>query len=891
MRKRRGLTLLLVTLACALAAPTAATALPSGFHDDVVFSGLEEPTAVRFASDGRVFVAEKAGRLLVFDSLADPSPTVFADLRTQVYDRFDKGLLGLALDPGFPAQPYVYLLYTYDHLLGESAPAPKWGQPDHSGDDCPKPSGTGVDDCPASGRLVRLTAAGGGDHAEESGGEVVEDVLVEGWCQQFSSHSIGDLEFDAAGKLWASGGEGGDANGVDYGQAGWPQRNQCGDPPVGIGGVQSPPSAEGGALRAQDARTPPDPLDPGADPTGLSGALIRIDPGSGEGLPSNPLAASADANERRLVAYGFRNPFRFAIDPAHGEVYVGNVGWNTYEEIDRVPIGAAQPFNSGWPCYEGPGPNPSYQSLGLNICNGLYAEPGATSAPFFYYRHDHPISGEDDCPSQAGSAISGMAVYGGGSFPAAYDGALFFADAVRGCVYAMLAGEDGRPDPLTAAPFLSEPGNYPGVDLEVGPDGALYYASLFSEGPLGEPFGPGAIHRVSYNPDAPRARLTADPRWGPASPAQPLEVHLDAGASTSAKGEALSYAWDLDGDGSFETPGGATRTLSLTGQQNLTVAVRVSDSGGTGVAQATLYPGDTPPVPEIAAPSEGLEWHVGQSIHFSGSAADAEDEGVPATNLFWRARLYHCPGGCHAHPLQAFPSTAAGTLVAPNHDYPSHIELTLTAVDSRGLAASRSLQLYPRRVDLALATEPPGLSLSAGVVNAATPFGLAAIEGGEVILSAPATQQLGGTTYAWRSWSDGGERVHGVEAAPGGSYTAVYTASAGPGETGGRETPRQQLSPGTSTIVRPAKPRLRLRQHPPKLTTARSARFSFGLDEAGGRFRCKLDRGPYRPCGSPRVYRRLGLGAHLLRIVAVAADGSAAGSLAFPWRIVADRRG
>src|SRR5687768_6692383 len=58
----------------------AATILQPGFSEKVVFSGLTNPTAVRFAADGRVFVAEKRGVIKVFDSLTDTTPNVFADL-------------------------------------------------------------------------------------------------------------------------------------------------------------------------------------------------------------------------------------------------------------------------------------------------------------------------------------------------------------------------------------------------------------------------------------------------------------------------------------------------------------------------------------------------------------------------------------------------------------------------------------------------------------------------------------------------------------------------------------------------------------------------------------------------------------------------------------------
>ena len=61
-----------------------------------------------------------------------------------------------------------------------------------------------------------------------------EQVLIEDWCQQFPSHSIGTLEFGADGTLYVSGGDGASFNFVDYGQDGNPV-NPCGDPPGGVG--------------------------------------------------------------------------------------------------------------------------------------------------------------------------------------------------------------------------------------------------------------------------------------------------------------------------------------------------------------------------------------------------------------------------------------------------------------------------------------------------------------------------------------------------------------------------------------------------------------------------------------------------------------------------------
>ena len=188
----------------------ASETLPSRFRDTAVFTGLTQPTAVRFASDGRVFVAEKSGLIKVFDSLTDPSPTTFADLRTSTYNFWDRGLLGLALDPQFPTKPYVYVLYSYDAPVGGTAP--RWGTAGATSDPCPTPPGPTTDGCVISSRLSRLTASGDTMSSEK--------VLLNSWCQQFPSHSVGSLVFGADGALYASAGDGASFTGVDYGQVG-----------------------------------------------------------------------------------------------------------------------------------------------------------------------------------------------------------------------------------------------------------------------------------------------------------------------------------------------------------------------------------------------------------------------------------------------------------------------------------------------------------------------------------------------------------------------------------------------------------------------------------------------------------------------------------------------
>ena len=122
MVMRLPIALLTVVMAAVVAPSAQAATLPPGFSEHTIFAGLTQPTAVRFAPDGRVFVAEKAGVIKEFDSLSDTTPTVYADLRTNVHDYWDRGLLSFALDPAFPVKSVMYVLYTYDAPVGGTAP-------------------------------------------------------------------------------------------------------------------------------------------------------------------------------------------------------------------------------------------------------------------------------------------------------------------------------------------------------------------------------------------------------------------------------------------------------------------------------------------------------------------------------------------------------------------------------------------------------------------------------------------------------------------------------------------------------------------------------------------------------------------------------------------------
>ena len=748
---RSGFVLAAFMLAASVVLPTAPSAsaatLPTGFQESVVFTGLTNPTAVRFASDGRVFVAEKRGVIKVFDSLTDTSPTTFADLNVNVYNFWDRGLLGLALAPDFPADPYVYVLYTYDHVLGSAAAAPRWGTAGVYSDPCPTPPGATDDGCVVSGRLSRLRADGN----TMTG---TEQVLVEDWCQQYPSHSIGSVEFGRDGALYASGGDGASFNFTDYGQDGSPL-NPCGDPPGPPGTMLTPPTAEGGALRSQDLRT-------SGDPVTLDGTVIRVNPATGDGLRNDP---SSDPNARRIIADGLRNPFRIMARPGTDEIWVGDVGWTEWEEINRIVAPADSVVdNFGWPCYEGAGRQSGYDGANLNVCENLYAT-GAVRSPYHAYHHNNRVVPNETCPVGS-SSIAGLdfEFNPDNNYPVEYQDALFFADYSRDCIWVMPKGADGHPAPGLVRTFVAAAANP--VNLEIGPGGDLYYVD----------FDGGTIRRIQYlgANRPPVAVAAASPTSGPA----PLTVTFNGSQSSDPDGDTLTYAWDLDGDGQHDDSTAVGPTFTYTTSGSHTASLRVTDSrGASGQAAVTVTVGasNSPPSVTITAPAAGTLWKVGDVVNFSGTATDAQDGTLPPSALSWRLLQQHCPSNCHTHEVQRFAGVSSGSFTAPDHEYPSYLELELTATDSGGLTTTVTRRLDPRTVVLTFQTNPGGMRLTVDGTAGTASFTRTVIVGSAHTIIAITPQTKGGKSYTFSSWSDGGAATHNITApATATTYTARF---------------------------------------------------------------------------------------------------------------------
>jgi glucose/arabinose dehydrogenase len=720
--------------------------MQDGFSLEDITSVLNQPVAFGFTAAGRMYVAEKRGTVQVFDSVSDPSPTQVIDVSPNVHDYWDRGLLGFAVDPGFGSgSDYVYLLYTYD-------PGNSWG------DDCADPTNTG---CLVNGRLSRFQIQANGTAGSEL------EILTGKWCAQFPSHTVGDLAFTEEGHLLVSAGDGASFNFADHGQNG----NPCGDP-LGVAGTAD---NMGGALRSQRPA--------GHAAVTYDGTVLRIDKATGAPIAGNPTGV-----DTRIIAQGLRNPFRITVRPGTSEVWVGDVGWGAWEEVNRIVDPGGTRENFGWPCYEGTNTGsaaqPAYDSLNLDLCESLYtAIPIPVTAP--YYARPHQGSNTHPGCAGNGGAVSGLAFYEGGDYPSQYDGALFMADYSIGCVRVMFPSTPfGVPDKNTISSFI---GDAAPVDLQIGPEGDLYYADIAT----------GKIVRVQYNNAGPTAVATATPTTG----GIPLQVQFDGTGSTDPEGDTLTYAWDLDGDGQYDDSTLAQPTHTFTNAGQVTVGVLVSDPFGNSDTDTVVVNPVTnqEPTANITSPTSSLTWTVGDTINFNGNGSDPEDGALPPSALTWEIVMNHCEEAesCHEHIIQTIAGETTGSFTAPDHPYPSFLTIRLTATDSGGLTHQDTIELQPNTTVITIASSPTGLSVEAGVEGLEpfpAPHDITAIEGGSLSLNAP-NQSLAGVTYNFTSWSNGQPQSHTItvptenltltatyETVPGPFTLTVATAGAGSGQ-------------------------------------------------------------------------------------------------------------
>ena len=369
------------------------------------------------------------------------------------------------------------------------------------------------------------------------------------------------------------------------------------------------------------------------------------------------------------------------------------------------------------------------------ICESLYGGSsfGAVTAPFYTYNHSAKVVANETCPTGS-SAIAGLAFYSGGAYPTQYQGALFFADYTRDCIWAMLPDGTGVPDPNNRLTFVAAASNP--VQLTIGP--AVICSTSISM----------AAGSCAFRYKAPDAIATATPTSG----AAPLTVTFSGTASTDPDGQPLLFAWDLDNDGAFDDGSQSTAVYTYTAAATVTARLRVTDTDGlTDTAIVTITVGNGSPTALITGPLPTRTWQVGQQIPFSGSGTDPEQGTLPASAMTWTLLMQHCPLDCHTHTLQQYEGVASGQFVAPDHEYPSYLELRLTVRDAAGATSTAAVALQPDVVDLTFESAPAGLQVVVGAESKVAPFIRRVIVGSSNSVSASSPQLLSGQDTRFRA--------------------------------------------------------------------------------------------------------------------------------------------
>lgn len=457
------------------------------------------------------------------------------------------------------------------------------------------------------------------------------------------------------------------------------------------------------------------------------GKILRINK-DGTIPADNPFAGLAGKSPE-IWAYGLRNPFRFTVDQVSGRIFVGDVGQATWEEMNLLAKGA----NYGWP-----------------TCEGSCTTAGMTN-PIYSYNHN------------GGSAsITAGPVYQGSMFPQTFKGSLFFADYALGFIKRLTLDSNGK---MTAVSNF-DPTAGTVVDLKVHPDGSMYYLTIY----------PSKLYRISYatSNQPPIAKASADKTSG----FSPLTVNFSSAGSSDPEGQPLKFTWNF-GDGTSSTQANPQKIFNSNG--TYTVQLTVSDGTNNSQAQPLTIRVGTPPTLTISTPTEGSKYNAGQTISYSSSAKDSSGNNLPDSAFKTEVIFHHDQ---HIHPFLGPIQSRTGQFTIPKSGHPETnvwFEIKITAKDSNNLSTTKSVNIFPNKVNLTFATSPSNLQILLDGSPTTTPQTIEHVVGYERLIDAP-NQSLNAKTYQFKSWSDGGLKSHTISApATATTYTAVFEETTSPG--------------------------------------------------------------------------------------------------------------
>ncbi|MGW5265730.1 lectin [Microbispora sp. NPDC004025] len=605
--------------------------------------------------------------------ITDVNGTTKVAAKLNVYTHDEEGLQGVAVDPNFATNRYVWLYYS-PRLSTPNGDAPSSG------------SQSQFDQWKGHLNLSRFTLKSD-DTLDLSSEKVVLEVPNDrGMC----CHVGGDIDFDAAGNLYLTTGD--DSNPFE--------------------------SAGYSPLDERTDRNPQyDVQRTAANTNDLRGKLLRIkpQPDGSYTIPSGNLFAPGTAKTRpEIYAMGLRNPFRMSVDKATGVVYLGDYGPDAGStNSNRGPQGQVEfnritsAGNYGWPyCTGSNSTNETYNewNFATNSTGPKYNCSGGPTNNSFRNTGLTTLPAARPAWIRYGGDAGSPPEFGGGSespmggpvyrydpnlnsavkFPQTLDGRFFAGEYGRKWIKAIEVRSDGGYGEISAFPWSGTQV----MDMAFGPDGALYVLD----------YGTGsnnqALYRVEYIGKAnrnPIAKASADKTSG----AAPLTVNFSSAGSSDPEGGTLSYSWNF-GDGTTSTSANPAKTYTTNGTYTATLTVR-DPQGLTGTASVTVNVGNTAPSVAFTSPVEGQLFSFGDTVPFQVNVSDPEDGTIDCSAVTVTYFLGH---DSHAHQITS-KSGCSGSIAVPvdgEHDSAANIYGVLQAsyTDKGGLTTTVVRTLQPR---------------------------------------------------------------------------------------------------------------------------------------------------------------------------------------------------
>lgn len=701
---------LLLAAASALAAP------PANFAVEDVVTGLEQPMAVRFLPDGRMLLIQKKGHVRIVDVSGSPiQSALYMDLNDPAHtdgliSNQERGVLDLAIDPNFPADPYIYLFYT--PASGPNGPRARIG------------------------RFAHFENAGG----VTSRGNPVSEVILWEDSHGYDSccHFGGGLDFGPDGHLWLTMGE----------------------------HFQSTHSmsleAAGGKVHriAKDGTIPPgNPFDDGAGPLvdSLFGYGLRNPFRARWDLPTGQLFIAEVGGNTQSEAWEDLHLIRY--DDATGRFVDSDFG-------TASDNGIFDGINYGWPTVEGPPPHTSFPGANIDPAgepvfayehdgdfaaitggvvyrNALFPEEyqGAyfyadSTRDFIRYLKLNPDG--SIAPNPAPDPISVE-----NPDPVSHPFDLFPV----GRIVALEAGPDG------ALYFVS-------------------YADSGATILEWDPVTPGAVRRYVYDSGNVRP-VISDFSAAPSSGPSPLPVDFTLEGS-DPESDPMTYVLHFgDGNSTAPSPLPQNSPIvvphTYATDGVFTARLEVSDAAKTASRTVNVRAG-TPPVitsftsSNAFAPSPGrtdpsnTSFRFGDTFTFTATATDAEDGALTGQGFTW-AIAFIRPGNTHpALGPDSGMTSIDFSIPAQGQGFsgPVFYRCFLTVTDSSGLTASSTLDIHPEKANIFFNTIPSGILVQInGNTAKETPFILDTLINLNHVITVPETDCVLGTQHDFAIWSNG----------------------------------------------------------------------------------------------------------------------------------------